>query len=619
MRSIASIVHASFRRVERAADWLTGCAGPVFIAICITLVVGGVWTFFTTMFLQLAPVPTELANLFHTYSPAHIALGLVPTLFDSLRNELWSTLRFFFWLLLCCFTVYSIGWHYWMACTVSPGTVAEGLGDAVPERRSGPGSSIWWARYRSRAARASGPKMHDLKSAHGHTMAHHEPHEAAAPVRVSSVADLKKLNKALDGLDSNRARSASVTAASRSSSDRMPVKMGGASLATSSHRSSSSSETGTPRIPKSDLPLSIHDLNPSIVTTPAPIDGEPSTNPFFPRSTSLSNLCPSQDDSVSFQEDHESEIDEDDEDLFPLAGMCRKCPHIPLVKALTVLPPELRKVEKQIRTHPPSQTFTSKLSPEDMDEGEAEVRSWLGASAAETLVAPPKPERAHHCRTCKTCTLKFDHHCPWLNQCVGLGNERYFVLFMSWLSFGCALVLYSGCGVMRRCLSWSQEWEYAYTPRVFVMLLFILALVMGLALAVMAGWQVILVGRGETSVESQDNAHYRELAKKRGQEFVNVYDVGWRRNIELFFNVGPGSAFGWHTIFLPVRIPPYSDGWHFAKRRGLSGKHAGIELQEQLTDEEFEDEHYDSQPSTTGVNKKTTTAAAAAAAVKTTE
>ena len=43
-----------------------------------------------------------------------------------------------------------------------------------------------------------------------------------------------------------------------------------------------------------------------------------------------------------------------------------------------------------------------------------------------------------------------------------------------------------------------------------------------------------------------------------------------------------------------MRVPPYSDGWHFAKRRGLSGKHAGIELQEQLTDEEFDDDHYDS-------------------------
>ncbi|TKY86246.1 hypothetical protein EX895_005071 [Sporisorium graminicola] len=585
MRAIAHIVHSSFRRVERAADWLTGCAGPLFVAICITLVAGGIWTFFTTMFLELAPVPSELARLFHTYSPAHIALGLVPTLFDSTFADPIATLRFFLWLALCFFIVYSIGWHYYMACTVPPGSICDGLGDAVPERRSGPGSHIWWTRYRTRAAAASGPKVSGLRSATGHTMAHEQP-EAAAPVRVSSMADLRKLNKALDGLDSNRTRSASVTAGLRSSPN------ANASFS-SSHRSSTSSETGTPRNQsRSDLPLSIHDLNPGLVSSPAPFaDNEPSSNPLFVRAARQS-----QDSTTTELETYDNDDinDDDDEDLFPLAGMCHKCPKIPLVKALSVLPPELRKIEKQIRTNKPSQTFETKLSPEDMDEGEAEVRCWLGDSASETLVAPPKPERSHHCRACKTCTLKFDHHCPWLNQCVGLGNERYFVLFMAWLSFGCGVVLYSGVGVMRRSLSWNASWPYTYTPRVLVMLLFILALVMGLALAVMAGWQMILVARGETSVESQDNGHYRELAKKRGQDFVNVYDVGRRRNIQLFFNVGPGSPYGWYTILLPMRVPPYSDGWHFAKRRGLGGKHAGIELQEQLTDEEFDDEHYQS-------------------------
>ncbi|CBQ72785.1 conserved hypothetical protein [Sporisorium reilianum SRZ2] len=581
MRAIAQIVHSSFRRVERAADWLTGCAGPVFVAICITLVAGGIWTFFTTMFLELAPVPIELANLFHTYSPAHIALGLVPTLFDSTVKDPIATLRFFFWLAACLFIVYSIGWHYYMACTVPPGSVGDGLGDAVPERRSGPGSHIWWARYRARAAAASGPKVSDLKCATGHVQAHEEP-EPAAPVRVSSVADLRKLNKALDGLDSNRTRSASVTSPLRSP----PVANASFS---SSHRSSTSSETGTPRNQsRSDLPLSIHDLNPGLASSPAPLVGnESSSNPLFARAAALQSQ-----DSASPQTEAQDD-DDDDEDLFPLAGMCHKCPKIPLVKALTVLPPELRKIEQQIRTNKPCQTFDTKLTPDDMDEGEAEVRRWLGETASETLVAPPKPERAHHCRACKTCTLKFDHHCPWLNQCVGLGNERYFVLFMAWLSFGCGVVLYSGVGVMRRSLSWSAGWPYSYTPRVLVMLLFILALVMGLALAVMAGWQMVLVARGETSVESQDNGHYRELAKKRGQDFVNVYDVGRRRNIELFFNVGPGSPYAWYTVLLPMRVPPYSDGWHFAKRRGLGGKHAGIDLQEQLTDEEFDDEHYE--------------------------
>ena len=40
-----------------------------------------------------------------------------------------------------------------------------------------------------------------------------------------------------------------------------------------------------------------------------------------------------------------------------------------------------------------------------------------------------KPPRAHHCSTCKRCVLKMDHHCPWMNNCIGLKNQKAFLLF----------------------------------------------------------------------------------------------------------------------------------------------------------------------------------------------
>ncbi len=51
-----------------------------------------------------------------------------------------------------------------------------------------------------------------------------------------------------------------------------------------------------------------------------------------------------------------------------------------------------------------------------------------------------KPMRAHHCSMCGQCSLKMDHHCPWLNTCVGHRNHRHFILFLFYLLLGTILV-----------------------------------------------------------------------------------------------------------------------------------------------------------------------------------
>ena len=41
-----------------------------------------------------------------------------------------------------------------------------------------------------------------------------------------------------------------------------------------------------------------------------------------------------------------------------------------------------------------------------------------------------KPLRTHHCSLCGICVIKMDHHCPWINNCIGQDNQRYFLLFL---------------------------------------------------------------------------------------------------------------------------------------------------------------------------------------------
>ncbi|CAG7674134.1 unnamed protein product [Allacma fusca] len=84
--------------------------------------------------------------------------------------------------------------------------------------------------------------------------------------------------------------------------------------------------------------------------------------------------------------------------------------------------------------------FSDYHAKERSEEGEG---NWTICNRCEAY----RPPRAHHCRICNRCIRRMDHHCPWINNCVGEWNQKYFMQFLIYVGllsgYAASLVVYS--------------------------------------------------------------------------------------------------------------------------------------------------------------------------------
>ncbi|XP_020650479.3 palmitoyltransferase ZDHHC12 isoform X3 [Pogona vitticeps] len=152
-----------------------------------------------------------------------------------------------------------------------------------------------------------------------------------------------------------------------------------------------------------------------------------------------------------------------------------------------------------------------------------------------------QPMRAKHCQTCQHCIRRYDHHCPWVKNCIG---ERNHPLFIIYLAVQLVVLLWA------LLEAWSglhfEQFSWAWLQRNSILLLSFLVIVVCTVVAVLLLVSHLYLASCNTTTWEFMSRH--RISYLRQCEVENPFDQGVLLNLWRFFCAG--RLIAWESLYL---------------------------------------------------------------------